>query len=124
MPRVFDVVPLLDVDNVVRALIRQLQDMGTASLYCPRQAPGRGVVACTYEQWFSPFSFCRRYCQLPSSGGACSVSYSLGWVVMACRLLLAVGLELLILIGPTGPARAATVVPLVMRGTWFLSALP
>ena len=55
MPRVHDVVPLLDVDGVVEALTGRLQ--GTAcsgSLYCPRAAPTQGVVSCTYEQWFKP----------------------------------------------------------------------
>ncbi len=28
----------------------------------------RGVVSCTYEQWFRPYSLHRRYCHLPVSG--------------------------------------------------------
>ena len=35
---------------------------------CPRQAPSCGVVRCTYDQLFQPFSAHRRYCQLPVSG--------------------------------------------------------
>ena len=69
MPRVFDVMPLLDIDSIVEALTVQLQDMGSAALYCPRAAPTRGVVSCTYEQWFRPYSLRRRYCHLPVSGG-------------------------------------------------------
>ncbi len=69
MPRVFDVMPLLDIDGIVEALTVQLQDMGSAALYCPREAPTRGVVSCTYEQWFRPYSLRRRYCHLPVSGG-------------------------------------------------------
>ena len=68
MPRVHDVVPLLDVDGVVEALTERLQSTGTGSLYCPRAAPTQGVVSCTYEQWFRPYSPRRRYCQLPVSG--------------------------------------------------------
>ena len=68
MPRVHDVVPLLDVDCVVEALTRRLQGTGSGSLYCPRAAPTQGVVSCTYEQWFEPYSPRRRYCQLPVSG--------------------------------------------------------
>ena len=39
MPRVHDVVPLLDVDGVVEALTAHLQSTGSGSLYCPRAAP-------------------------------------------------------------------------------------
>ena len=68
MPRVFDVIPLLEIDSIVEALTVQLQDVGSAALYCPREAPTRGVVSCTYEQWFGPNSLRRRYCHLPVSG--------------------------------------------------------
>ena len=68
MPRVHDLVPLLDVDDVVEALTAHLQSTGSGSLYCPRAAPTQGVIACTYEQWFQPYSPRRRYCQLPVSG--------------------------------------------------------
>ena len=69
MPCVTDVVPLLDVDGVVDALTGRLTCVGPGSVYCPRVAPSQGVVSCTYEQWFRPFSPRRRYCQLPVSGG-------------------------------------------------------
>ena len=62
MPRVHDVVPLLDVDGVVEALTGHLQGTGSGSLYCLR-APTQGVVSCTYQQWFKPYSPRRRYCQ-------------------------------------------------------------
>lgn len=39
MPCVFDVMPLLDIDSTAEALTVQLQDMGSAALYCPRAAP-------------------------------------------------------------------------------------
>ena len=68
MPRVCDVVPLLDVDSIVEALTASLQTFGGGALFCPRQAPTQGVVSCTYEQWFRPYSARRRYCQLPVSG--------------------------------------------------------
>ena len=68
MPRVHDVVPLMDVDGVVEALTTHLQSAGSGSLYCPRAAPTQGVVSCTCEQWFKPYSPRRRYCQLPVSG--------------------------------------------------------
>ncbi len=69
MPCVFDVKPVPDVGSIVEALTVQLQDMGSAALYCPRAAPTRGVVPCTYEQWFRPYSLRRCYCHLPVSGG-------------------------------------------------------
>ena len=50
MPRVCDVIPILDVDNIIEVLTTQLQDLGNGALYCPRVAPTRGVVSCTYEQ--------------------------------------------------------------------------
>ena len=68
MPGVHDVVPLLDVDDVVEALTARLQSTGSGSLYFPRAARTQGVVSCTYEQWFKPYSPRRRYCQLPVSG--------------------------------------------------------
>ncbi len=47
MPRVFDVMLLLDIDSAVEPLTEQLHDMGSAALYCLRAAPTRGVVFCT-----------------------------------------------------------------------------
>ncbi|DBB18937.1 TPA: hypothetical protein ACH3X3_000513 [Trebouxia sp. C0006] len=75
MPRVFDVIPLLEIDSIVEALTVQLQDVGSAVLYCPREAPTRG---------------------------ACSAFCSLGLVAMAYLLLLVVWLVLLMLTGLTG----------------------
>ena len=68
MPRVFDVMPLLDVDNIVQALTVQLQDGSSAALYCLVRLPLGGVVSCTYKQWFTPYSLCRPYCHLPVIG--------------------------------------------------------
>ena len=70
MPRVHDVVPLLDVDgtSVVEALTGYLQGTGSGSLYCPGAAPTQGAVSCTYKQWFKPYSPHRRCCQFPVSG--------------------------------------------------------
>ena len=64
MPRVHDVVPLLDVDGVVKALINDmtalLQSTASGGLHWPRAAPSQGVLSCTYEQWFKPYSPRRR----------------------------------------------------------------
>ena len=68
MPRVPDVMPLLDVDGVVEALTARLQSTGFGSLHCPHAVLHSGVVSCTYEQWFTPYSPSTRYCQLPVSG--------------------------------------------------------
>ena len=68
MPRVCDVVPLLEADSVVEALKARLCALDNAVSFCPRLAPTRGVVSCTYQQWFQPYSAHRRYCQLPVSG--------------------------------------------------------
>ena len=88
MPCVHDVVPLLDVDGVVEALTECLHSTGSGSLYYPCAAPTQGIVSCTYEQWFSLIAHVGIVSFL-FLGGACSGSCSLGWAVMACRLLLA-----------------------------------
>ena len=93
MPRVHDVVHLLDVDGVVEALTARLQSTGSGNLYCPHAAPTQGVVSCTYEQWFKLYSP-RRLLSASCFWGACSDFCSLGWAVTACRLLLAVELVL------------------------------
>ena len=83
MPCVHDVEPLLDLDGVVEALAEHLQSTDSGSLYCPCAALTQGVVSCTYEQWFEPYSPRRRYCQLPVSGSACSdfaVLAGLSWL--------------------------------------------
>ena len=102
MPRVHDVVPLLDVDGVVEALTGHLQGTGSGSLYCPRVGPTQGVVSCTYEQWFKPYSARKRYCQLPVSGRRMQQFLQLSWAVMACQLLLAGWLALAMWTGLTG----------------------
>ena len=50
------------------SLTARLQSTGSGCLHCPRAAPTQGVVSCTYEQCFKPYSLRRRYCQLPVSG--------------------------------------------------------
>ncbi|DBA99220.1 TPA: hypothetical protein ACH3X3_011836 [Trebouxia sp. C0006] len=47
MPRVFDVMLLLDLDSAVEALTERLRDMGSAALYRLCAAPTRGVVVFT-----------------------------------------------------------------------------
>ncbi|DBA85352.1 TPA: hypothetical protein ACH3X2_006033 [Trebouxia sp. C0005] len=117
MQRVFDVMPLLDVDNIVQALTVQLQDMGSAALYCPRDAPSLAVVFCTYEQWFRPYSLCRRYCHLPVVGRRMQrfLQFRLG-----CHSLpIAAGRfsGAYMLLGLKGCAWLAILVLLAMRGT-------
>ena len=90
------------MDSVVEALTGHLQGTGSGSLYCPRAAPTQGVVSCTYEQWFKPYSPRRRYCQLPVSGRRMQRFCSLGWAVMACQLLLAGWLAQAMSTGLTG----------------------
>ena len=115
MPRVHDVVPLLDVDGILEALTAHLQSTGSGGLYCPRAALTQGVVSCTYEQWFKPYSHVRGIVSFLFLGGACSGFCSLGWAVMACQLLMAVWLVLAMWTGLTGFVWLATVVLLVMK---------
>ena len=49
----------------MEALTAHLQSTGSGSLHCPRAGPTQGVVPCTYEQWFKPYSLRRR---IPVSG--------------------------------------------------------
>ena len=44
MPRVHDVLPLLDVDGVLEALTARLQSTDSGSLCCPRAAPSQGFM--------------------------------------------------------------------------------
>ena len=41
MPRVTDVVPLLDVDGIVDAFVEHLTRVGSGTVYCPPIAPLR-----------------------------------------------------------------------------------
>ena len=54
----------INIDSVVEALTARLQSTlsGSGSLCCPRAAPTEGVVSCTNEQWFKPYSSHRRCC--------------------------------------------------------------
>ena len=63
-----DRAPVVDISAVIDALKADLQGLAASTVSCPRQAPTCGVVRCTYDQWFQPFSAHRRYCQLPVSG--------------------------------------------------------
>ena len=93
MPRVHDVVPLLDVDGDVEATRPcGLQSTGSGGLHCPRAAPfhahtSSGLSLIAHVEGILSFRFL---------GGACSDFCSLGWAVhvMACQLLLAVWLVL------------------------------
>ena len=58
---------MLDI-SAVDALKADLRGLGASTVSCPRQAPSCGVVRCTYDQWFQPFSARSSYCQLPVSG--------------------------------------------------------
>ncbi|DBB02950.1 TPA: hypothetical protein ACH3X1_013546 [Trebouxia sp. C0004] len=68
MPFSGGAVPVLEVGTIIEALRQHLGGTHDYALHCPRAAPSAGVVACTYHQWFRPFSRHRRYCQLPVSG--------------------------------------------------------
>ncbi len=68
MPHDRGVIPVLEVGTIVQALHQYLGGTHDYALHCPRAAPTVGVVACTYNHCFRPFSRRRRYCQLPVSG--------------------------------------------------------
>ena len=93
-------------------LTAQLQNMGLGAFYCPRMAPTRDVVSCTYEQWFRPYSLCRRHCRLPRTGLYLAGTCSLGLVAMAYLLLLVILMELPMMTELRGCACLAIVVVL------------
>ena len=96
MPHVHDVIPILDIDNIVGDLTEQLQDMGSGALYCFHVAPTRGVVSCTYQQWGSGHTaFVGVIVICLFLAGACAVFCNLGLGAMACLLLLVVLLVML-----------------------------
>jgi len=68
MPHDRGVIPVLEVGTIVQALHQYLGGTHDYALHCPRAAPTVGVVACTYNHCFRPFSRRRRYCQLSVSG--------------------------------------------------------
>ena len=119
---VFDVIPLLDIDRIVEALTVQLQDVGSAALYCPREAPTRVLFLALINSGLGHTAFVGVIVIWLFLAGACSAFCNLGLVAIACLLLLVV--VLLMLIGLTGCAWLAIVVLWGMRGTWFLSVLP
>ena len=122
MPHVYDVVPLLDVDSVVQVLNARFQVAGDGALFCRRVAPTQGVLSCTYEQWYRPYSQIVRCLSLV---GACNAFYSLGWVVLVCLLLLVVWLAMVLVMLPgfRGFVCATAVVLLGLRRISCLSVL-
>ena len=93
MPRVHDVVPVLDVDGVVEALTVLLQSTSSGGLHCPRAAQLRvlfhmhahtngGLSLIAHVEGIVSFMFL--------GGGACSDYCSLGWAVMASMQALAI----------------------------------
>ncbi len=68
MPHDRGVIPVLEVGAIVKALRQRLGGTLDKALHCPRAAPAIGVVACTHNHWFRPFSQRRQNCQLPFSG--------------------------------------------------------
>ena len=89
VPCVHDVVPLLDVDGVVEALTRHLHGTGSGSLYGTRAAPLKRLFHAHTSSGLSLIAHVAGIVNLLFLGGACSDICSLGWAVMACRLLLA-----------------------------------
>ena len=89
MPRVHEVVPLLDVDGVVKALPARLLSTGSGSLHCPGAAPLRVLLHAHASNGSSLIACVGGIVSFLFLGGACSGSCSLGWAVMVCQLLLA-----------------------------------
>ena len=96
MPRVHDVVPLLDVDGVVEALTGRLQGTGSGSLYYPSAAPTQGVVRAHTSSGLSLIAHVGGIVNFLFLGDACSNFCSSGRAVMAWQLLLARRLALAI----------------------------
>ena len=86
MSRTTAVAAMLDVDAIMELLEGQLQGSHDVALHCPRSAPSRGIVSCSYHQWFQPYSKHRRYCQRPVSGRRlqCFLRFRLGCHAHCC----------------------------------------
>ena len=123
MPHMFDVMLLLDIDSNVKALTVQLQDMGSAALYCPHEAPTRGLFPALMSSGSGHTAFVIAIVICLFLVGACSAFCSLGFNAMACILLLVVLQALLMLIGLTECAWLAIVVLWGMRSMWSLNVL-
>ena len=124
MPRVHDVVPLLDVDGVVEALTARLQSKVLAVCIVLVQPPLRVLFHAHTSSDLRLIAHVGGIVSFLFLGVACSDFCSLGWAVMACRLLLAVWVVLAIWAGLIGSVWLATVVVLAMRSIWFLNVLP
>ena len=104
MPRVHDVVPLLDVDGVVEALTARLQSstlpgsnpgsLSQCIVLVHVQPPLRVLLHAHTGSGLSLIAHVGGIVSFLFLGGACSDFCSLGWAVMACGLLLAVWLVL------------------------------
>ena len=110
MPRVFVVIPLLEIDSIVEALTVQLQDVGSAALYCPRVFPLEVLFLALTNSGLGHTAFVGVIVICLFLAGACSAFCSLGLVAIAYLLLLVVWLVLLMLTGLTGCAWLAIVV--------------
>ena len=89
MRRVHHVVALLDVDGVVEALTACLQTTGSGSLVLV-QPPLRSLFHAHMSSGSSLTAPVGGIVSFLFLAGACSAFCSLGWAVMACRLLLTV----------------------------------
>ena len=109
--------------SLAEALTVQLQDMGSAALYCPHAAPTRGLFPALMSSGSGHTAFVSVIVICLFLVGACSAFCSLGFNAMACILLLVVLLALLMLIGLTECAWLAIVVLWGMRSMWSLNVL-
>ena len=115
---IIDVIPILDVDNIIEVLTTQLQDLGSTVLcivlvWLPLGVSSLALVSSGlgHTAFVGVIVICL------CLAGACSAFCSLGLVAMACLLLLVVLLALLMLTGLRGCAYLAMLVLLGMRGT-------
>ena len=107
--------PLLDVDGVVEALPHACRVQVLAVCIVLVQPPLRVLLHAQTSSGLSLIAYVGGIVSFQFLGGACNDFCSLGWAVMACRLLLAVWLVLAMWAGLIGSVWLATVVVLAMR---------
>ena len=91
----------------MEALAACRQNIGIES--CPQAAPISCAPSCAHKQWNRPYQCCEQYCQPLVPGRRLHRLLQLGLVAMACLLLLAIllALVMVVLIKVTGCAYIA-----------------
>ena len=117
MPRDSDVVPVMEVAAIIKALCEHLQGTHSHALHFPRAAPSVGVVSCTYYQILDLLASVGDTVSCLFLVGVCNAFYSSGLALTTCILLLVGFLGANMLQELTGYARIVVELLLPMNHT-------